>query len=158
MKSHGMGCLGVYLLPLLSMTACHTTPVSLEEASPTPSSRLLAFQDADRAAELANNAASDIRFMKIADAIVQLAQSKNRHNASGDIEDEAGKNEYLEASRALDAGELDKALESIIEVLKVNRYLDDDGARKMGIAVFSLLGQDHALTRKYRRTFDMWLY
>jgi hypothetical protein len=47
MKNHGMGFLGVCLLPLLSMTACHTTPVSLEEASPTPSSRLLAFQDAD---------------------------------------------------------------------------------------------------------------
>jgi len=27
------------------MIACHTTPVSLEEASPTPSTRLLAFQD-----------------------------------------------------------------------------------------------------------------
>ena len=29
------------------MTACHTTPVSLEKASPIPSTRLLAFQDAD---------------------------------------------------------------------------------------------------------------
>jgi len=41
-----MGFLGVCLLPLLSMTACHT-PVSLEEASPTPSTRRLAFQDAN---------------------------------------------------------------------------------------------------------------
>lgn len=119
--------------------------------------QILAFQDPDRAAELAENAASDLRFTQIAASIVQLAQSKNRHNSSGDIADEAGKTEYVEASRALDAGELDKALESIIEVLKVNRYLDDDGARKMGIALFTLLGQDHALTRKYRRTFDMWL-
>ncbi len=47
MKNIDMGYLGWCLLPLLSMTACHTTPVSLEEASPTPSTRRLAFQDAN---------------------------------------------------------------------------------------------------------------
>jgi hypothetical protein len=47
MKNLGMGFLGLCLLPLLSMTACYTTPVSLEKASPTPSNRLLAFQDAN---------------------------------------------------------------------------------------------------------------
>ncbi len=120
--------------------------------------QILAFQDAERAVGLAKNAAVDSRFSQIADAVVQLAASKKRHTASGDIADEAGKSEYIVASRALDTGELDKAFESIIEVLKVNRYLDDDGARKMGIALFTLLGHDHPLTQKYRRTFDMWLY
>jgi len=120
--------------------------------------QILAFQDADRAAELAKNAASDSRFTQIMDAIAQLAESKNRHSASGELADEAGRTDYVEASRALDNGDLDMALESIIEVLKTNRYFDDDGARKMGIAIFTLLGHNHPLTRKYRRTFDMWLY
>ncbi len=47
MKILGMRYLGLCLLPLLLMTACHTTPISLEKAAPTPSNRRLAFQDVD---------------------------------------------------------------------------------------------------------------
>ncbi len=71
---------------------------------------------------------------------------------------EEWREEYLNASKALDDGDLDGALVSIIEVLKTNRYVDDDGARQIGVALFTLLGDAHPLTRKYRRTFDMWLY
>ncbi len=46
MKIYSMKYLGLCLLPLLWMTACHSTPVSPEKASPTPSTRILAFQDA----------------------------------------------------------------------------------------------------------------
>ena len=53
--------------------------------------------------------------------------------------------------------DLEGVLVSIIEVLKINRIIDDDGARKIGVALFTLLGEAHPLTRKYRRTFDMWL-
>ena len=47
MKILSMRYFGWCLLVLLSMTACHTNPVSLEKASPTPSTRRLAFQDAN---------------------------------------------------------------------------------------------------------------
>ena len=45
MKNYSVGYLGLCLLPFLLMTACHSTPVSLEKASQTPSTRILAFQD-----------------------------------------------------------------------------------------------------------------
>ncbi len=120
--------------------------------------QLIAFDDSDRAAELASVAITDIQFRFISESITQLAVSRRKHNAAGEFSQERGGDHYVAASRALDQGDLDTALNSLIEVLKVNRYLDDDGARKTGVALFSLLGDTHPLTRKYRRTFDMWLY
>ena len=43
-----MGYWGLGLLSLLWMTACHSKPISIEKASPTPSTRILAFQDANQ--------------------------------------------------------------------------------------------------------------
>ncbi|MBT6597637.1 MAG: tetratricopeptide repeat protein, partial [Bacteroidetes Order II. Incertae sedis bacterium] len=50
------------------------------------------------------------------------------------------------------------SIEHVIEVLKVNRFLLDDGARKLGVALFTVLEDTHPVTASYRRTFDMWLY
>ncbi|GMQ82222.1 MAG: thioredoxin [Rhodothermia bacterium] len=120
--------------------------------------RLLVFQDPDRAAELARLVSGDSRFMAIGEAIELLVEFKSKHQDPAMHAVEEGREEYLNASKALDDGDLDGALVSIIEVLKTNRYVDDDGARKMGVALFTLLGDTHPLTQKYRRTFDMWLY
>ena len=48
-KNSCLGHLGLFLLPLLSMTACTSTPVSIEKATQTPSTRILAFQDTNQA-------------------------------------------------------------------------------------------------------------
>ena len=45
MNNFGFGYLGGCILIFMAMTACHSKPVSLEEASLTPSTRRLAFQD-----------------------------------------------------------------------------------------------------------------
>ena len=46
----------------------------------------------------------------------------------------------------------------LIDVIRRNRYYDDDGARKAVIAVFKLLGEDHETTRAYRNPFANALY
>ena len=49
-------------------------------------------------------------------------------------------------------------LRGLIDVIRRNRYYDDDGARKAVIAVFKLLGEDHETTRAYRNPFANALY
>ncbi len=48
------------------------------------------------------------------------------------------------------ANDFEAALGSFLEVIRKNRYYDDDGARKACIAIFQLVGEDQRLTRTYR--------
>ncbi|MFB3133601.1 MAG: tetratricopeptide repeat protein, partial [Rhodothermales bacterium] len=97
-------------------------------------------------------------FVQIQQAIQTVARLRHLKNHPDDLPDEDGKALYLTALDALARRDFDTALTHLIEILQKNRYYDDDGARKAGIAIFTLLGPEHAITRKHRRTFDMWLY
>lgn len=120
--------------------------------------RLIAFADPERASSLAQTARTgEPRFVQIADAVDTVSSVLERDLAA-ELGGEAGTEDYLKAVEELEADRFESAIEHIIEVLKKNRYLDDDGARKLGVAVFTILGDEHPVTRTYRRTFDMWLY
>jgi putative thioredoxin len=49
-------------------------------------------------------------------------------------------------------------LEQFIEVIREDRYYDDDGSRKACIAIFKYLGEERDTTIKYRRAFGNALY
>ncbi|HEV8539132.1 MAG TPA: tetratricopeptide repeat protein [Bacteroidota bacterium] len=66
--------------------------------------------------------------------------------------------QYLSASQDLRSQRFDKALEKLIEIIRNNRYYDDDGARKACIAIFKFLGEEHPVTIDYRRDFSRALY
>ncbi len=72
--------------------------------------------------------------------------------------DDPVRKRYKEAVDFLRQKNFDAALSGFIEVIRENRYYDDDGARKACIAVFRYLGEDHPVTLKYRRVFDRALY
>ena len=119
---------------------------------------LIVFADAERALELARIAATgEPRFMALGSAIEHIAACSNRTDLES-LQNEKGFADYLKAVEAIRDGKPALALPLLIEVLKVNRYLDDDGARKLGVALFTVLGAAHPTTLSYRRTFDMWLY
>ena len=125
---------------------------------------LLVFEDAPRAAELAVTAATgEVRFLPLRSAIEEIVGAvekigSNPNKKPNLSEEEPGVTAYLAALRCVKNGEPEEAFPLLIDVLKTNRYLDDDGARKLGVALFTVLGADHRITQKYRRTFDMWLY
>ena len=82
-----------------------------------------------------------------------------RYVESPDVLDVAPvKSDYLQAIHLLREGKNEAALEGLIDVIRRNRYYDDDGARKAVIAVFKLLGEDHETTRAYRNPFANALY
>ena len=120
--------------------------------------QLLAFRAPDEAAKLIEGAAAAPGFVQIQQAIQTVARLTHLKNHPDDLPDEDGKTLYLTALEALTRRDFDTALTHLIEILQKNRYYDDDGARKAGIAIFTLLGPEHVITRKHRRTFDMWLY
>ena len=74
------------------------------------------------------------------------------------LPDEDGKDNYVEAVKALTEYDWNEALQAFIKVIQSNRYYDEDGARKACIAIFNVLGPTHEYTRKNRRLFDMVLY
>lgn len=65
---------------------------------------------------------------------------------------------YRDGARELRNGNPGGALEKWITLLSRNRTLDDDGARRACVALFSLLGEDHAVTRAWRRRFSTALH
>ena len=120
--------------------------------------QLLAFRNPDEAAALVQGVAAEPAFGQIQQAIQTVARLTHLHGHPDALPDEDGKATYLAALDALAQRDFDTALTQLIDALQKNRYYDDDGARKAGIALFTLLGPDHPVTRKHRRTFDMWLY
>ncbi len=65
---------------------------------------------------------------------------------------------YLAAIDALARRDFETSLDGFIEVIKEERYYDDDGSRKACIALFKFLGEEHELTQRFRREFSSALY
>lgn len=121
--------------------------------------RLLAFSDPQRAARLVDSAAFvGAAYMQLGEAIKAVAAFSMAPDHADDLPDEPAKAEYIAAARAMKEARFDASIDHLIEVLKTNRYYHDDAARRAGVALFMLLGDQHEVTRSKRRYFDMWLY
>ncbi len=116
--------------------------------------KLVAFRDPYRAKTLLGE-------VKMADEHYEVAQDLQvlQHLADADYSTENGKiSETMKnVAEAVRNENMEKAAESIIEAVSIDKSYADDLPRKVGIALFRLLGIQHPVTKKYRRTFDMWL-
>lgn len=56
------------------------------------------------------------------------------------------------------AGEKERALQHLLEIVKFNRGFRDDGARVAMVRIFKILGDDDPLTHRYRQELGRWLY
>ena len=65
---------------------------------------------------------------------------------------------FHKAAEAVKQNDFERAITGFLDVLAKDRTLYDDGARKALVALFTLLGERHPLTRAYRRRFSMLLY
>lgn len=95
--------------------------------------------------ELADAMRVAIRLMTVAQHPEQLAESPT-------------KLWYLSAVANFRSYNFDAALLEFIDIIRNDRYYDDDGSRKACIAIFKLLGEEHEITKKHRRDFGSALY
>lgn len=119
--------------------------------------RLLLFSDAGQAAEVLRDIEEPAHAEQV-EAIRTVARLASLRDDPASLPSGEVRDEYLSAIHCLLRQEYDQALRTFIEILRKDRYYDDDGSRKACIAVFKLLGEEHELTQKYRREFSRALY
>lgn len=96
--------------------------------------------------------------LPVASSVRSIAEAVQLTKNAATLPDEPERNRFLEALSAIAEREYDDAILALIDVLQRNRYYADDAPRKIGVALFTLLGVEHPVTLRHRRTFDMWLY
>ncbi len=120
---------------------------------------LLLPSDADTALKLVESATEPIKYEMEKESILTV---KRLHKAAGTekLEGADGKlaDTYVKAAKLLFDQKFEEALEAFINIVMIDRALDDDGARKACIAIFHLLGEKHPATLAWRRRFSMALY
>jgi putative thioredoxin len=65
---------------------------------------------------------------------------------------------YVKASKLAIAANYEEALQYFLEIVGRDRNYRQDGARKSMLTIFGLLGDDHPLTRHYRKQLTLALY
>ena len=134
-----------------------------EEAETDEAETLLAglvvFTDPDRAETLLEGTdVADPDLLQTKEAVRTIARLLRLYQTPDDIPDGEVQLTYVQAIEALTQQDFDAALERFIDVVRQDRSYDDDGARKACVALFSLLGREHSLTKKHRPAFDTSLY
>lgn len=65
---------------------------------------------------------------------------------------------YVKGREHLADGEYELALEAFIQSMMADRSVDEDGARRGCVTIFTILGEMHPIAKAWRRRFSMALY
>lgn len=111
-----------------------------------------------RAVEMIAPLEGDSALYPVVQAVRTIAALELRGEHPEELPDGPAKAMYLQGIDAVRSNEYARAIDAFIEVIRVNRYYEDDGARKACIALFQLIGEDGEETRQRRRAFSSALY
>lgn len=115
------------------------------------------FSDTTRAAELVQDV-EEAELSELTDAIKTIERLGLISKNPSSLPPSPVRDRYLRAVFALFKRDFARALRDFIEVIRNDRYYDDDGSRKACIAIFKILGEEHETTLQYRRDFSSALY
>lgn len=121
-------------------------------------SKLLLFNDNNQCLSLIQDIDEGSENFQVVDSLRTLSRLIELNNNPGELPDSPMKDLYLESINNIKNQSFDRALEKLIEVIRNDRTLDDDGARKACIAIFKYLGEENEITIKHRRDFGRALY
>ena len=114
------------------------------------------YSDQGKAVGLVRGIAADSRYFEAAESVRTIAGLLQKRQE--ELPENPVKPVYLSAINDLRLGNPDAALRKFIDVIRTDRYYDDDGSRKACIAIFRMLGEEHETTKKYRKEFSGALY
>ena len=120
--------------------------------------KILVYDNPKEALRLVESAQLSNHTVELAEAIATMSQLFEKLNHHNELPEDSVKNLYIDAIKDLRDKKFESALEKFIEVIRENKYYDDEGARKACIAIFKYLGEEHETTLKYRREFSRALY
>jgi putative thioredoxin len=92
------------------------------------------------------------------DLIRTLARLKEATLHPERLPDGESRKLHLSAILSLFARDFGSALSQFIQLIRQDRYFDDDSSRRACIAIFRLLGEEHQIAQQYRREFSSALY
>jgi putative thioredoxin len=119
----------------------------------------LVFQDPQLALQMLDGAdLQDTVPLKIADAVAVLAHLAKLRLEPSVLEESPGRETYLKAADLIAAQDFPAAFDELMRVVRTDRKVDDDGARKSMLALFTLLGEENPLTPQYRRQLERALF
>jgi len=73
--------------------------------------------------------------------------------------DDSPVNKALQSVRKmLSEGQIEQATKQLVDIMMQDKSYADDLPRRVGIALFRMLGTAHPVTKAYRRLFDMAIY
>ncbi len=119
--------------------------------------------DPDRAFELVKDVPQEHSLYKNAEAIQTLYRLTRDYEALAQQAKDSDRSpqawqSYLNGVQALARRDYEEALKSWIDALLIDRSIDDDGPRRACVALFTWLGNDHELVRRYHRQFTSALF
>jgi putative thioredoxin len=125
----------------------------LNDAKPVLA-RLIVFEDPERAYSLVKDLQEDSPHYLMVDCI------KTIHNflMLPDFDESNVKKNIQNAQAAIFSKDFDKALEELIYTLQVNKSYMNELPRRLCVALFTVLGNNHEVSQAFRRRFDMSLY
>ncbi len=65
---------------------------------------------------------------------------------------------YVRALDLIRRGNIEAAMDGLLEIMRRDKRYRDDMPRKLMVALFEILGQNHPLTKQYRRELSMVLF
>ena len=120
--------------------------------------KLNLFDNPGESQNLLNDLDPEPEDLELTESILSLASLLNLNGKADSLADSPAKSIYLSAIENLRNQNFDDALSKFINVIREDRYYDDDGARKACIAIFKYLGEENEITLKHRRDFGSALY
>jgi putative thioredoxin len=118
--------------------------------------KILLFDDTKEAKRLVQNVDGNLTNIELAEAITTIADLLQRDQSS--FADSEVRKKYLTAIDDIRKKDFDTALSKFVDIIRTDRSYDDDGARKVCIAIFKFLGEDNEITVRHRRDFGSALY
>ena len=120
--------------------------------------RTYVFSDPGKALEIVDRIGPTSEYSDMAEAIKTFGELFLYLEDSTPLKEGAVRERYLSAIKSLRSQDFGDALDSFIDVIRKDRYYDNDGSRKACIAIFRFLGEDHEVTKGYRQVFASVLY
>ena len=120
--------------------------------------KLLFFKDTKKSLSIIEDIDEGSENFEAVDSLRTISRLLELKNNPNGLQESPAVNLYLEAVNDVQNQNFNAALEKLIEVIRTDRSLDDDGARKACIAIFKYLGEENEITIKHRRDFGSALY